>query len=52
MLGQWIGRGLVEHGRERIGEIVRVHDPLRGEDYEVEICSPVFYDPEGGRQRG
>jgi heterotetrameric sarcosine oxidase alpha subunit len=52
MLGQWIGLGLVERGRERIGEIVRAHDPLRGEDYDVEICNPVFYDPEGGRQRG
>jgi sarcosine oxidase subunit alpha len=52
MLGQWIGLGLVERGRQRIGEIVRAHDPLRGEDYDVEICSPVFYDPEGGRQRG
>ncbi len=51
-LGQWIGLGLVEQGRERIGEIVRAHDPLRGEDYDVEICNPVFYDPEGGRQRG
>jgi heterotetrameric sarcosine oxidase alpha subunit len=52
MLGQWIGLSLVERGRERIGEIVRAHDPLRGEDYDVEICNPVFYDPEGGRQRG
>jgi sarcosine oxidase subunit alpha len=52
ILGQWVGLGLVEHGRERIGEVVRVHDPLRGEDYDVEICNPVFYDPEGGRQRG
>jgi len=52
VVGQWIGLGLVERGRERIGEIVRAHDPLRGEDYEVEICNPCFYDPEGGRQRG
>ncbi|RUM97576.1 sarcosine oxidase subunit alpha family protein [Pseudaminobacter arsenicus] len=52
MLGQWVGLGLVERGRERFGEIVRAHDPLRGEDYDVEICNPVFYDPEGGRQRG
>ena len=52
MLGQWIGLGLVARGRERLGEIVRAHDPLRGEDYDVEICNPVFYDPEGGRQRG
>ncbi|TIV92425.1 MAG: hypothetical protein E5V85_28745, partial [Mesorhizobium sp.] len=52
VLDQWIGLGLVERGRERIGEIVRIHDPLRSEDYEAEICSPVFYDPEGVRQRG
>ncbi len=52
VLDQWIGLGLVERGRERIGEIVAAHDPLRGEDYEVELCNPVFYDPEGGRQRG
>jgi sarcosine oxidase subunit alpha len=52
VLDQWIGLGLVARGRERIGEIVRAHDPLRGEDLEVELCNPVFYDPEGGRQRG
>ncbi|TPL34592.1 sarcosine oxidase subunit alpha [Mesorhizobium sp. B2-4-6] len=51
-LDQWIGLGLVERGRERIGEIVRAHDPLRGEDYDVELCNSVFYDPDGGRQRG
>ncbi|MBZ9865260.1 sarcosine oxidase subunit alpha [Mesorhizobium sp. CA15] len=52
VLDQWIGLGLVERGRERIGEIVRAHDPLRGEDYDVELCNSVFYDPDGGRQRG
>lgn len=51
MAGQWIGLALVERGRERFGEIARAHDPLRGEDYDVEICNPVSYDPEGGRQR-
>ncbi|ESZ18587.1 sarcosine oxidase subunit alpha [Mesorhizobium sp. L48C026A00] len=50
-LDQWIGLALVERGRERIGEIVHAHDPLRGEDYDVELCNPVFYDPDGGRQR-
>ncbi|WP_425326589.1 sarcosine oxidase subunit alpha family protein [Pseudaminobacter salicylatoxidans] len=49
---QWLGLGLVRRGRERYGEVVRIHDPLRNEDYEAEICSPVFYDPEGVRQRG
>jgi len=52
MLNQWIGLGLVAGGRGRHGEIVRAHDPLRGEDVDVEIVNPVFYDPEGGRQRG
>jgi sarcosine oxidase subunit alpha len=52
MLEQWIGLGLVARGRERVGEIVRAHDPLRGEDIDIEICSSVFYDPDGGRQRG
>lgn len=52
MLGQWIGLGLVARGRERHGEVVQAYDPLRDGDFEVEICSPVFYDPEGGRQRG
>ncbi|MER8643454.1 sarcosine oxidase subunit alpha [Mesorhizobium sp. M1252] len=51
-LDQWIGLGLVERGRERIGEIVHARDPLRGEDYDVELCNPVFYDLDGGRQRG
>ncbi|TIM11267.1 sarcosine oxidase subunit alpha [Mesorhizobium sp.] len=51
-LDHWIGLALVERGRERIGEIVHAHDPLRGEDYDVELCNPVFYDPDGGRQRG
>ncbi|RWE76794.1 sarcosine oxidase subunit alpha [Mesorhizobium sp.] len=52
VLDQWIGLGLVERGRERIGEIVRAHDPLRSEDYDVELCNSVFYDPDGRRQRG
>ncbi|KRA00093.1 sarcosine oxidase subunit alpha [Mesorhizobium sp. Root157] len=48
---QWLGLGLVSHGAERHGEIVKAHDPLRNETYDVELCSPVFYDPEGVRQR-
>ncbi|MBX3581789.1 MAG: sarcosine oxidase subunit alpha [Rhizobiaceae bacterium] len=52
MMDRWIGLALVSRGRERHGEIAMAHDPVRGEDYEVEICNPVFYDPEGGRQRG
>lgn len=51
-LNHWLGLAFVQRGRERFGEIVRIHDPLRGEDYDAEICNPVFYDPEGVRQRG
>jgi hypothetical protein len=27
-------------------------DHLRGIDTQVELCNPVFFDPEGGRTRG
>ncbi|MFC5068930.1 sarcosine oxidase subunit alpha family protein [Flaviflagellibacter deserti] len=48
-LGHWIGLGLIKHGPERLGERVRAYDPIRNGDVEVEICSPVFVDPEGAR---
>ena len=35
-----------------VGETVRLVDHLRGIDTRVEVVSPVFYDPEGGRMRG
>jgi len=49
MLNHWIGLGLLARGPSRLGEHVRAYDPLRGGDTEVEIVSPVFFDPEGGR---
>ncbi|HET9446301.1 MAG TPA: sarcosine oxidase subunit alpha family protein [Steroidobacteraceae bacterium] len=51
-LGSWIGLGLIRHGRARWGEVVRAWDGLRGTDLRVQICSPVFIDPEGARARG
>ncbi len=48
-LGHWIGLGLLARGPERVGEVVRVHDPVRGTDFEAEVVSPVFVDPEGVR---
>ena len=51
-LGQWIGLGLLAGGSRREGECVRACDPLRGGDVEVEVCRPVFYDPQGERLRG
>jgi sarcosine oxidase subunit alpha len=46
-LGRWIGLGLLKNGPSRIGERIRAVDPVRNADVEVEICSPVFLDPEG-----
>lgn len=50
--GHWVGLGLLKRGSERIGEIVRAYDPVRGADTLVEVVSPVFVDPEGVRVRG
>jgi heterotetrameric sarcosine oxidase alpha subunit len=52
MMGSWIGLGLVNGGQGRIGERLRAYDPVRNGDIEIEICSPVFVDPEGVRVRG
>ncbi|WP_159008576.1 sarcosine oxidase subunit alpha family protein [Bradyrhizobium sp. S69] len=50
--GQWIGLALLQGGAARHGELVTVHDPVRGPDFAAEICDPVFVDPEGVRVRG
>jgi sarcosine oxidase subunit alpha len=50
MLGSWIALGLLSRASERLGERIRAHDPVRsGEDVEVEVVSPVFFDPSGER---
>ncbi|MCC7425341.1 MAG: sarcosine oxidase subunit alpha family protein [Alphaproteobacteria bacterium] len=51
-LGHSIGLGLLARGRERIGQQVRAYDPVRNRDIVVEVCHPVFIDPEGDRTRG
>jgi sarcosine oxidase subunit alpha len=51
-LNHWIGLGLLQGGPRRIGETMRAFDPLRDGDVEVEICAPVFIDPEGARLHG
>jgi sarcosine oxidase subunit alpha len=52
MLGHWIGLGLLARGPERVGERIRLHDPLRDGDMEVDVCSSIFFDPEGSRLHG
>ncbi|MCO5093174.1 sarcosine oxidase subunit alpha family protein [Bosea sp. (in: a-proteobacteria)] len=51
-LNHWMGLGLIRGGSARIGERVRAYDPVRNGDIVVEICSPVFVDPEGTRLHG
>jgi sarcosine oxidase subunit alpha len=51
-LGHAIALALLRNGRERHGEIITVHDPLRGGDLQAEVCNPIFVDAEGVRVRG
>ena len=48
-LEHWMGLGLLRNGPARVGERVRAVDPVRNGDVEVEVCAPVFIDPEGTR---
>lgn len=51
-LGQWVALGLLARGRERIGQRVVAHDPVRGRDTVLTVCDPCFIDPAGERLRG
>ncbi len=51
-LGSTLALAFVRNGPSRIGEQLKLVDHLRGVETLVEICSPVFFDPEGGRARG
>ncbi|MEQ9695405.1 sarcosine oxidase subunit alpha family protein [Shimia sp. SDUM112013] len=51
-LGCHIGLGFLRNGRARHGEKMLMVDHLRDVVARVEICDPVFLDPEGGRVRG
>lgn len=50
VLGHPIALALVAGGRARMGQ--RLYVPMPGGDIEVEVTSPVFYDPSGGRLNG
>ena len=49
-LGHSIAMALIENGHNRMGDTV--HIPMPDEIIKAEICSPIFYDPEGGRTNG
>jgi len=49
-LGSSIAMALVENGQSRMGETV--HIPMPDEIIKAEICSPIFYDPDGDKLNG
>lgn len=51
-LNTHLALGFLENGRARHGEVIKLRDHLRDITEEVEVCDPVFFDPEGGRARG
>ena len=51
-LGHFIGLGFLADGPNRVGEVVKMVDHVRKVETTVEICSPVFHDPEGEKLRG
>ena len=52
-VGCWIGLGYLKGGLEAFdGTSLTAWYPLKNEAMEVEICHPIFFDPEGGRLRG
>jgi sarcosine oxidase subunit alpha len=50
--GTWIGLGYVRGGLSRKGERLYAVYPLKDEAVEVEVCHPVFVDPDGERLHG
>jgi sarcosine oxidase subunit alpha len=51
-LGHSIALAFLSHGRDRIGDQIRLVDHMRGIDALCEVVEPQFFDPEGGRARG
>ncbi|MDZ4134345.1 MAG: glycine cleavage T C-terminal barrel domain-containing protein, partial [Paracoccaceae bacterium] len=51
-LGHSIALGYLKNGTARLGERLRAVNLLAATEVEIEIVSPHFFDPEGGRLRG
>ena len=49
--GHMVALALLENGRARHGETLRMVDAVSGISATCEVGPPVFYDPEGGRLR-
>ena len=48
-LEKFIALGLLENGRERIGQRLVATYPLKNIDVDVEVVSAHFFDPDGSR---
>ena len=48
----WIGLAYLRGGLTRNGNTLTALYPLQDEAAKVEICHPVFFDPDGERLRG
>ncbi|MEL6683983.1 MAG: sarcosine oxidase subunit alpha family protein [Pseudomonadota bacterium] len=51
-LNTHLALGFLQNGRARHGDVIKLRDHLRDITEEVEVCDPVFFDPDGGRARG
>ncbi|MEO0903665.1 MAG: sarcosine oxidase subunit alpha family protein [Pseudomonadota bacterium] len=51
-LNTHLALGFLQNGRARHGDVIKLRDHLRDISEEVEVCDPVFFDPDGGRARG
>ncbi|MCP5073285.1 MAG: FAD-binding protein [Rhodobacteraceae bacterium] len=47
-----IALAFLENGRARVGEPIWALAPIAGEQVQVEVCPPCFYDRKGERPRG
>jgi glycine cleavage system aminomethyltransferase T len=50
-LGTWIALAMLSNGPARLGEVIKVCDPLRGIELLAEVCASHFVDPQGERLR-
>ncbi len=50
-LDSTLALGFLKNGRARIGETVVMVEHLNDLHVQVEVCDPVFFDPDGGRLR-
>lgn len=51
-VGTWIGLGYLKGGLTSKGQRLYAVYPLKNESVEVEVCHPVFVDPDGERLHG